>query len=387
MRAFKVTKARQKSLIKQLSDNKSLISELSKLEVNRSSHLRSSIDLSAQQFPLLRSHVYVGTLENVNLVKRKYFVTENNEFLAEGLTHSDYSITWEGLDDSGLREGRRLVDSNDQISLESCASYEFDSPCIFIGGDTIVEPNFAHWFFEHLLKLRALQIAGVDMSMPILVSSRIPTRFREWADLLCERQLNWESRDLKDATHISKVWVSSCPAYRQRGTMSPTIWDQGFEYLNDFFRSKILQDQLWPRPSNVVFCSRSSAKWRRARNESELGAIASEKLGAKVVSLETLSPLEQVNIAKSAEIMILFGGADGPIVNFCRSSCRVIEIVAPGHAALYTAAIFCAIRGIRYSRLIADHSIGPVLGPHPLDRDYWIDPKRFLQVIDRLSKG
>ena len=69
-------------------------------------------------------------------------------FIAEGLTHSDYTITWEGFDNHGSGNGKLLVDKNYRININL---HELDprklltiKDCLWIGGDTINKPNYAH---------------------------------------------------------------------------------------------------------------------------------------------------------------------------------------------------------------------------------------------------
>jgi hypothetical protein len=382
-----VRKAKQKSLYEYLYSTDSLLAEITPLREVSDLVIRSAIDHSSQVFRAYRSHIYVGELKNVVLVKRKYFLTVENDFLAEGLTHSDYFITWAGFDDSGLGRGSQLVRENALIDIEEDALREFKRPCIFIGGDSINEPNFAHWFFEHLLKVRALILAGVDMDLPLIVSDRVPVRYLEWADRLAERQLNWERIDLSGYVTFSSALVSSCPAYRRKGDAAPTIWDFGFDYLaSAMLRSTANSERESPNHDKVYFISRRKAKWRRAVNETELFEIAQRELGAQMLDMSVLSIEEQIMRVRHASVLILFAGADGPITTFCNPRAKVIEFAAPNHAALYTSPIFCAIRGIRWLRIVGEKFVSGVLGPHPLDRDYWVDPKAASFCFRRLAK-
>jgi len=387
MNLYKCDGARQYSLFEHLRETNKLLAELSTPESLPDTVLRSAIDHSSSRFPLTRSHVYTGTLSNVVLAKRKYFITASNQILAEGLTHSDYFITWAGFDESGLGKGAELVRSQSPITLEEATITTIDDPCIFIGGDTIVAPNFAHWFFEHLLKLEALKLSGVDFSLPIIVSSRLPERFLEWGNILLGRDLNWRRLDLDGYVHFSSAYVASCPAYRRKADAAPTIWDDGFEHLQNLLGATTGIPERRSADRGVYFISREDAKWRRAVNEQELFSIAERELGAEKVAISRLSIAEQLSLAKRARIMILFAGADGPITTFCNPRCRVIEFAAPNHTALYTSPVFCAIRGVRWSRLVAERFVTEVKGPHPLDADYWVDPSKAEKVFQILKRN
>ena len=383
--AFEVHCAKQESLLSYLQREAKLLSEVSLPQPINNTRISSAASIKSTLFPLFNSHVYVGSVRNVILLKRKYLLTPDNSFIAEGLTHSDYFITWEGFDDSGLGLGKRLVQEDALISFtEAPLTETLDEPCIFIGGDTIVEPNFAHWFFEHLLKFRALQVSGVDLGLPIVVSSRIPNRFLRWAELLIGRPLRWVRLDLSKPLRLIDAVVCSCPAYRRKIDASPTLWSHGFDFLASHFiraSADVAVPAIRPR---VVFIGRSGAKWRRAINEQELYEISNAMLGATKVEMAKLEPLEQVAIINSAEIIICFGGADGPVVNFCNPRARVIEICAPTHAAFYTSLVFCANRRIDYTRLVAERFVGNRIGPHPLDSDYVVNAHSFREIVSAL---
>lgn len=352
--------------------------------------IRDAIRGSESTVALERSHVYVGVLEGATLLKRKYFVAGGQYLLAEGLTHSDYFITWEGLDPSGLGVGRRLVDEGSKFytqDIDDRHPVEIYDECIFLGGDTITEPNFAHWIFEHLLKLRALEIAGCDLSLPVVVSNRLPRRFLEWGDHLVGRSLNWHRIDLSAPLLFRRTYLSSCPAYRKKHSAIPTVWDEGFDYLHSRFVSVAMANQRAASlklESRVLFLSRARARWRRAINEFAIFDQAASVLGAVRIDASELPILEQVFLASQAQIIVTFAGADGPLVNFCTPRATVVEITAPKHGALYTCFVFCVLRGVKYVRVVATRFCTPVIGPHPLDADYEVDLTETLKVFTEL---
>jgi hypothetical protein len=376
MTTFSVDQAAQESLYSFLLRSGSLLREIARPSQVPSVMLRSAVDGSSAPFPLIRSHIFSGVLQNVTLVKRKYFVTEDNAFLAEGLTHSDYFVTWPDYDASGLGAGARLVQTSSPISLDAADVTSIDSECIFIGGDTIVEPNFAHWFFEHLLKFEILASSDVNLDLPVIVSDRLPNRFLNWAELLLGRTLNWKKLNLDSCIRFKKVYVASCPAYRRKVDAAPTIWDEGFDKLATRFLAGRIAGSTSPYRDGVFFLGRSSARWRRAANELELFELARDTLNAEKIEISSLGIAEQVELARNARTLVIFAGADGPITTFCNPRCRVIEFAAPQHAAVYTSMIFCALRGVRWTRVRADRFVAEVKGPHPLDADYWVDPEK-----------
>jgi len=348
---------------------------------------RSPIPGKEFPFKIGSSHVFTVKLRDLTLVKRKYFHSApHNYLLTTGLTHSDYALTWPGFDISGTGIGKKAVEELVKVTLDAGTPEVVDSPGIFIGGDTISEVNFAHWIFEHLLKFYALSKSHVDWSLPVYVSSRLPVRFYDWVEPLIGFRPNFKPLDLDRAINFSSIFVSSCPAYRDvKG--NPTLWWEGFDYL----RHKLLSQSLLNLRSNrgvtkTAFLSRRRANWRRAVNEDELYEIARNSLSAERLELSALSPIEQVGAVAQLDILILFGGADGAITNFLPSRGIVVEIVAPNHTALYTSLIFCVHHSIRYVRLKGENSVGEISGPHPLDKDYYVDPNKFKNLLMSLSK-
>jgi hypothetical protein len=385
--SFRIHEAHQESLFSYLKRTKRLLREVSTERPISNTEIMSAIDGKRTPFALLNSHVFVGNVRDVTLLKRKYLLTSDNSFIAEGLTHSDYFITWEGFDASGLGKGRSWVEREDTISFDEVDPIKFEEECIFLGGDTIFEPNFAHWFFEHLLKLRAFQLAGVDLSLPILVSARLPERFLEWGNSLIGRSLNWRLLDITNPITFKSMYISSCPAYRTKFGRKPTLWAEGFDYLSSSLKSKVGNlGNLSVPPDQVLFLSRASAKWRRAVNEEDLFEVARKNLGAVHVNMENLSLYDQVKLIHGARAIICFAGADGPIVNFCNARAKVLEIAAPNHAALYTCAVFCALHRLSYARVFGSHHSGSLLGPHPLDIDYEVDLKQYCEAIELMSR-
>ncbi len=330
---------------------------------------------------LFDANIYTGVVRNVRLFKRKYFLTSDCRIIAEGLTHSDYFINWPGFDESGLGQGSLLVASNAVLDIPADPGEQLiDESVVFIGGDTIVEPNWAHWFFEHLLKLRALDLSGVDLKIPIVVSHRLPKRFFAWGNLLVGRELNWLPIDLDKSLRFREAWVSSCPAYKDR-YRNPHLWRDGFTHLRNTLG---VTDPQTSRGQATLF-SRQSSRFRRAINEEDLFGIASSLLSAKKVSLGELSVAQQLAVARQTSTAIFFGGADGPMSLFMPDNSKVLEVTAPQHGAFFTCVAFLALIRGNYIRLVAERFVGGYQGAHPLNRDYTVDREAFFDIVQKIA--
>ena len=331
--------------------------------------------------PLYDAHIYTGVVRNVRLFKRKYLLTSDCRIIAEGMTHSDYFINWPGFDESGLGQASLLVASNAVLDIpEDPAEQLIDESVIFIGGDTIVEPNWAHWFFEHLLKLRALELSGVDLKIPIVVSHRLPKRFLAWGNLLAGRELNWLPIDLSKTLRFREAWMSSCPAYKDRDR-NPHLWRDGFMHL----RNTLGVADLQANREQVTFFSRQSSRFRRAINEEDLFAIANSLLSAKKVSLGELSVDQQLAVARQTSTAIFFGGADGPMSLFMPDNSKVLEVTAPQHGAFFTCVAFLALTRGSYIRLVAERFVSDYQGAHPLNRDYTVNREAFFNIVKEIA--
>lgn len=356
---------------------------------NRSQQKTTSQPIKIGKLYLTNAIPYCGYLSEGYIVKRKYIVKDNN-FIAEGLTHSDYTITWEGFDDHGSGKGKDIVDKNLGINIDD--SLLADSRitcvdnCLWIGGDTINKPNYAHWMFEHLLKLEIFRINNIDLSTPIIVSDRLPDSFLQWGELLVGKKLNWQKTNLDKPIKFKNLLVSSCPAFRTKGTMLPSIWIEGFKTLRERL---IALSNCYPKKEDnnqgILFLSRKSgAKWRRATNEDQLYEIAKKRFGASLINISDYLPIEQIQLLYQSKIIICFGGADGIATNFVNSKTKIFEILAPNHLGTYTAQIYCAINGLKYSRIHGTHFVTDRKGPHPLDRDYYVNEKEFTEQLEKL---
>ena len=360
---------------------------ISSNEVRLPHYVRSLHGKQERPFLIRAARVFTTAVFDVIVVKRKYlFHGKSNRLITTGLTHSDYALTWEGFDITGTGPGRAAVHLGTPVSLnESLDSIKLEEG-IFIGGDTIVEMNFAHWIFEHLLKFYALDLSNVDWRLPVYVSERVPQRYLLWAELLIGQTLNWHRLDLSRPIRCEKLILSSCPAYRDvKGV--PNLWLEGFDFLRSRFLSLALHKSS-PRHDDrlkVCFLGRRNASWRRAVNEDELFEIAERELSAIRVDIPALSPLEQASEISNVDVLILFGGADGVMTNFLPSRAIVIEVVAPNHTALFTSFIYCVHHGIRYVRVMGARSEGEVKGPHPLDIDYFVEPEPFRAILKSIG--
>ncbi len=386
---MKKNELRQNSLLELLVEDNSLSKNLQTSNSITTYDPKLLGPLQLKNIKVISPQPYSGVAKEGYIIKRKYLVCRNY-FIAEGLTHSDYTITWEGFDDHGSGKGKLVVDNDQRININfeglDTNNVLTIENCLWIGGDTINKPNYAHWMFEHLLKLEIFRISGADFSLPIVVSNRLPNSFLHWGDLLSGRKLIWERVDLSNPIKFKNMCITSCPAFRRKNDMLPAIWIEGFQNL----RQRLIKvSHCYPKTisaeDQVIFLSRQSgAHWRRAVNEGDLFLIAKQKYNARLISISDHSPVEQIQLIYKAKVLICFGGADGIACNFINPQGKVLEILAPGHVATYTAQIYCEINKIEYHRMSGTKFVTDQKGPHPLDRDYYVDPVEYSDNLNAL---
>ena len=354
--------------------------------------LTLSISGNRKSLPVSFCRPYAGHLQSSSSIifNRKY-ILHGDMFLAEGLTFGDYTININSLDPNSWSLGCKIVENNSDISINTESllsnSISCNYPCNWIGGDSIDEINYSHWIFEHLLKFEVFRLCGFDMSLPFILSSRLPKSFTYWSDLFIGENLNYEFVDLSQPQSFQSLNVTSTPLYREKVTRIPHIWLEGFQLL----RKRFLQlSSIYPRSSSVphnsvIFLTRGSAKWRFASKQDDLFNIVDSHFDCDFVDISKLSPIAQVQMLSTTKILFLFGGADGIACNFLNPTCRVIEILAPTHLGTLCSQIYCAIHGISYTRIHGKKYVSDQNGPAKFDRDFIVDIDEFTSIVRSLK--
>ncbi len=335
---------------------------------------------------LYSANTFLSLLQNVVILKRKYFLTKEHQLICEGLTHSDYTVHWPEIDASGTGLGMKIAAGEVKLDIRlNHIDHEFKKECIFIGGDTIAEPNFAHWMFEHLPKFLTVRDHCKDLlQIPIIVSSRIPDRFLDWARMLIDTDLMFVKLDLSKTIRFHKAWVVRCPTYRDK-RKRPSIWERGYYALRNEILYKNTRDQpireVASKPIEI-YIPRRYPLWRKPVNEKEI----SEAVRANTEAFEFIPTLhsieDQVRTVAAANLIILYGGADGALLQFTNPRCIIVEIVAPNHRAFFTSIVHCKMNRQAYFRIIGHPITGKTQnGPHPLDIDYHVDVESLKTVL------
>lgn len=186
---------------------------------------------------------------------------------------------------------------------------------------------YFHWMFDVLPRLDLLHRSGIEFSEidGFVVSYQLPFQ-RETLQLL-----NVPASKILETQHYSYIQADELivPSFPAVPAWMPQ-WT--CEFLRSaFLRSDVQalgdvkQPPLW---GNRVYISRSLAANRRIINEAEMIEFLSY-LGFQIVTLESLSVLEQASLLANAKVVISPHGGGLTNLVFCSPGTKVIEIFSP----------------------------------------------------------
>lgn len=247
-----------------------------------------------------------------------------------------------------------------------------------LSGSFLIGPleteNYCHWVTEGLPKLLLYKEIFGHFPDRLIIPGK-PKAFH--AASLALLGAESEVRYLRGRRlHAGQVWFCTSLA-RSVSEFHPVIFDLlGRIPCRGFGRDSVR-----------VFVSRKSARFRRILNENEL-LSALRPLGFQFVSLEELSFSEQVNLFRSAEVVIGPHGAGLANLVFSDNCLFVMEIFSPGFSASSAFAHICRHKSISYFGTVGSRAVeytdpnGPAsaLG----NRDFWVDVKRVSVLARRL---
>lgn len=184
--------------------------------------------------------------------------------------------------------------------------------------------SYFHWMFDVLPRIHLLQKSNLFSTIDKFVVNPLASDFQketlEKLGIPVEKCLESNPDFHIQATHLI---VPSLPGI----TGSMTQW------ACDFLRKTFLNttpDQKNDKSSQFerLYISRALATRRRVLNEDEVMDLLS-RFGFKILTMETLTVLEQAAVMATAEVVISLHGAALTNLVFCSPGCKVIEIFAP----------------------------------------------------------
>lgn len=189
-------------------------------------------------------------------------------------------------------------------------------------GAVLVSPeshNYYHWMFDVLPRIKLYEdvFSQVDF---FYVSSAVPEKF---LNVLTVFGIPKEKVKLLNDTEklkFANLFVGSLPGSEGR---SP-------RWAVDFIRQQLLSKVSLPASKKIYF-KRGYAASRRVLNEDKIISLLTAE-GFKIIDPENLSINEQIEIAKSAKIIIsAHGAALTNLVFAAEGKCSVVEIFSPDY--------------------------------------------------------
>ncbi len=186
---------------------------------------------------------------------------------------------------------------------------------------------YFHWMFDVLPRLDLLRRSGIGFSEidGFLVSHQLPFQ-RETLQLLGVPTAKILETQHYSCIQADELIVPSFPAV-------PAWMPQ---WACEFLRSTFLRSDVramdnvkeFSLQSHRLYISRHSTATRRIINEAEMIEFLSD-LGFQMVTLESLSVLEQATLLATAQVVISPHGGGLTNLVFCNLETKVIEIFSP----------------------------------------------------------
>lgn len=250
-----------------------------------------------------------------------------------------------------------------------------DGICMF----GVASGNYGHWMLELLPKMLNFKDAPIPDNVPIYVDGGMPKTHLESL-----QKLNFSNREIleipKGLSHFRNLYVSSPIAYSPIDMlpghpMHDTIWPKDvFLDLRDSFFSGAA-----PSRGRKLFLSRKSFTKRTLLNEAEISDALASK-GFETIRPEEFTFDEQLEIFRSADVIV--GSCSSSMTNciFCKPGCRVIGLIHDNPSfnfRAYMSIVECSGADILFVRGKAVKSDDK----HHYHWDYSVEPDRVIRAL------
>ncbi|HEY9700544.1 MAG TPA: glycosyltransferase 61 family protein [Trichocoleus sp.] len=195
-------------------------------------------------------------------------------------------------------------------------AYQMEGTIAVLAG--LMNGMYFHWMFDVLPRLDLLRRSGIDFNKidGFVVSHHLPFQ-RETLQLLGIPASKILEPQLCSRIQASQLIVPSFPAV--------PAWMP--KWACEFLRSTFLRSNV-REGGRRLYVSRHLTANRRIINEAEIIDFLSE-LGFQIVTLESLSVLEQAALLADAKVVISPHGGGLTNLVFCSPGTKVIEIFSP----------------------------------------------------------
>lgn len=258
--------------------------------------------------------------------------------------------------------------SNGKINFEKHAETRIEKG-IFIGN----HPNFGHWLFNHLGRLKYAPRTNKDIKY--IFSENIDQNQLDLLQILGIEKEHITFTRVGTSTRVEQLFIPQMPWH-----MLPNdgVWwsPSAINYL----RSRIHSGSPNTNADRRFFVTRKNTRWRRVLNEDRLFEIA-EQFGFERVDFGNLSTPKQIKLGGETSTLISPIGANSNQFMFMPPGTSLLELAPPMNCMNVTGR-FCGAAGIKYRQII-----GTPQQSHTnscIDADYHIDEKLFIEELSNL---
>lgn len=232
-----------------------------------------------------------------------------------------------------------------------------EQPCIYLSLRSD-EKNIYHWIFEVLPRLRCLDLIPALQSIPLLVRKPLTEFQLKTLELMgiCNPLLISEGNSLKAK---SLIFPSvSCPSAIHPGV---TAWLR-----------RVLIGGLENIPKDRrLYISRSDSTRKVINEEALIDSLRT--FGFEVLVMSALTPMEQIDAFRAAEIVVMPHGAAGAHMLFAPLDCTLIEFQSPEHL---NSSYFTLAKGL-------GQKYGYIFGKTRRNGDYFIEIDQVVSMLNQ----
>jgi capsular polysaccharide biosynthesis protein len=244
--------------------------------------------------------------------------------------------------------------------------------------------NYGHWFVEFLPKMLVLD-RDEPADVPIYIDRGMPPTHLESLQILnsSNRPIRYMPED--SIVHFGQLGVAPVPAYfpldLKRNASYDTVWPADvFSDLRSVLMRRVEQsEEVSLRSKRPLFISRKGFASRQLLNEAEISDFLAS-FGFETIYPEQLTFAEQVNVFRSASIVV--GSCSSALTNclFCDPDCPVIGLIHDEPSFNFNGySSFLLSGGVRII-FVRGKSLKEV-GTHPLHSRYIVAPDRVLEAM------
>ena len=253
----------------------------------------------------------------------------------------------EGRVVEGSLRGRKSLDRAPFVRVENflatiddaATRREITEEVTVVGGKA--SDAFFHWMVEIVPRLVGLYLSEEATTRPIVMR---PVRYRYQRETLDLLNLS-PSFVREDIIKVSGAWFPSHTiTAKGNGQISP----DAVACLNAFADMFKL-----PKPAKKrrLYISRSDAKKRKVRNESELIAALTAD-GFEVCRLASMSLKDQIAAFRSAEVVVGQHGAGLTLIGVCSPQTKIVELYPERFLAVSPFQSIASLAGLDYRMLL-----------------------------------